>query len=312
MKYKITVFGNKTTTADLIRHLKDDGCDIGLIVTLSKEAEASKDISGADDIEHLAQSLAIPVYATKDYRLNSETDKKFFSDNMFDIGICTGWQRLLPKHVLAAFPIGIFGFHGSCWKFPHGRGRSPLNWSMRLGGSKIYHNCFKYIDAADAGEVFNTTEFAISPFDSIASVQFKALLDMKMVSSRLLRQYESGTIKTIPQPGGAAITLPKLAPLDGQIKFSAMSLTEILDLINATSKPFPGAFAILPATQDTLRIWRAIPFEFPEVPPAKPGEVLDTSLGQVLIACTGGLLLAVDYEFIPASGADLAPGLRFA
>jgi UDP-4-amino-4-deoxy-L-arabinose formyltransferase/UDP-glucuronic acid dehydrogenase (UDP-4-keto-hexauronic acid decarboxylating) len=291
MKYNVTVFGNKTTTADLIRHLTNDGHDIGLVVTLSTESEASKDIAGADDIAKLAEALSIPVHVTQDYKLKSETDKTFFADNDFGIGICTGWQRLLPKHVIEAFPAGVFGFHGSCWKFPHGRGRSPLNWSMRLGGNTIYHNCFRYVEEADAGEVFNTTEFPISPFDSISSVQFKALLDMKLVSGKLLKQYESGKVAAVRQADGAAIMLPKLGPPDGLIRFAGMSRAEI------------------------LRIWRAIPFDFPfdcNARDSKTGAVIDSSLGQTLIKCVDGYLLATDADFVSASKeVHLGPGLQF-
>lgn len=312
MKYKTTVFGNKTTTADLIRHLRKEGHAIDLVVTLSSEGKSGHDISGADDVETLARALGIAVYATGDYRLKTESDKKFFAENEFGIGLCTGWQRLLPAHVLAAFPDGVFGFHGSCWPFPDGRGRSPLNWSMRKGGDKVYHNCFKYVAAADAGEVFNTTEFPISAHDSISSVQFKALLDMKRVSHRLLTQYASGTIRTTAQKDGASIVLEKLTPEDGLIHFSGMPRAEILCLVNATSRPFPGAFART-ASGDILRIWRAVAFDFPGLESAAPGQVVDASLGQVLIACKDGFLLCTDHEFSPAhNDTNLTADLRFA
>lgn len=314
MTYGITLFGNKTTTGDLLRHLTDAGHAIGLVVTLSREVEASKDISGADDIEGVARSLSIPVYVTRDYRLRSPQDREFFATHTFDIGLCTGWQRLLPPHVLAAFPSGIFGFHGSCWRFPDGRGRSPLNWSMRRGGDRIHHNCFRYVAAADAGEVFHTTEFPITPFDSISTVQFKALLDMKRVSERLLTAHRHGAVRTVPQHGAATIVLPKLGPGDGRIRFADLTRAEVLALINATSRPFPGAFAVT-ADGATLRIWRAIPCEFPWGPEdlaATPGRVLDASIGQVLIACTDGPILVVDHDF--EAGSDrgaLRSGVQF-
>lgn len=314
MKHNITIFGNKTTTADLIRYLAGEGHKISLIVTLSKEVEASKDISGADDIETLGRAMSIPVHVTRSYRLLSAEDKLFFKNNEFGIGLCTGWQRLLPKHVLEAFPAGIFGFHGSCWPLPNGRGRSPLNWSMRRGGDRIYHNCFRYVEEADAGEIFNTTEFPITPYDSISSVQFKALLDMKQVSSRLLRQYAAGGVETFAQPGGESQWLPKLGPEDGHIRFGVMPCREILNLINATSRPFPGAFGVADG-QGTLKIWRAAPFDFPcgaEAVAAVPGTVVDCSLGQILIKCLDGFILASDYEFVAAAGeAKVAPGLKF-
>lgn len=314
MNYNITLFGNKTTTANLLRHLTNDGHTIDLVVTLSAEAEATKNICGADNIARVAEDLSIPVYVTQDYALKSEADKKFFAENEFGIGVCTGWQRLLPRHVLKTFPTGVFGFHGSLWEFPRGRGRSPLNWSIRMGGNRIYHNCFKYVEAADAGEVFNTTEFPISKFDSISSVQFKALLDMKQVSSRLLNQYKSNNITTSQQAEGAVSEFQKLGPQDGLIKFSDMACADILNLINATSRPFPGAFAATPDESISLKIWQAIPFEFPfesDMDKPKPGTVIDASLGKTLIKCVDGFLLVTDYDFNSDTDIPLACGLQF-
>ena len=72
----------------------------------------------------------------------SNKDKNFFRTKAFDIGLCTSWQRIIPKDVLSCFRFGVFGWHGSGFEFPNGRGRSPINWSIRLGLNSIFHNCF--------------------------------------------------------------------------------------------------------------------------------------------------------------------------
>lgn len=304
MKYNITLFGNKATTADLARSLVARGHRIDLIVTLAKDVGAAHHIAGSDDLEAVAAELGIAVYATKDYRLLSEEDRSFFAQHTFGIGLCTGWQRLLPEHVLSVFSQGIFGFHGSAWPLPAGRGRSPLNWSIRKGAERVHHNCFRYVGDADAGEIFHTTTFEISALDDIASVQFKALLDMKMVSDRLLHAYEQGSLSTRAQPAGESSWLDKLSPQDGLISFAIMPRRQILDLIRATARPFPGAFA-RSGEGITVRIWRAIPFEFPALGDAfAAGTLVDVALNQLLIACHDGLILVTEYECAaPLNGA---------
>lgn len=302
MRYDVTVFGNHHSTAALIASLIADGLKPDLVVTLSEEARAKVSIaSGASDLADWCRAEGIQVHACKGYRLISEADRAFFAETQFGIGVCTDWQHLLPEHVLDAFEQGVFGFHGSLMPFPNGRGRSPFNWSIRLGGRSIFHNCFKYTPAADDGLVFNTTEIPIGPEDHVADLQFKALMDSRITIRRLLRAHSGGVIPLSPQPTGASVWLPKLTPEDSRLQFAAQGIDAMLDLIRASSRPFAGAFAETEAG-DLVRIWRARHYDGPLDPDwsdATPGTVLVTALGCALIACRDGLLMATELS-VPA------------
>lgn len=297
MRYDVTVFGNHHSTAALIASLIADGLKPDLLVTLSEEARTKVSIaSGAGDLADWCRAQGIEVHACRGYRLISETDRAFFANSRFGIGVCTDWQHLLPEHVLDAFSPGVFGFHGSLMPFPNGRGRSPFNWSIRLGGRSIFHNCFKYTPGADDGLVFNTTEIPIGPDEHVADLQFKALMDSRITIRRLLRAYREGPITLTQQPTGASVWLPKLTPEDSRLQFAAQDLDVILNLIRASSRPFAGAFAET-ETGEQVRIWRAKRYDGPLDPDwrgASPGEVLVTALGGALVACRDGLLMATD------------------
>ena len=55
-----------------------------------------------------------------------------------DIIFCMGWQRLIPEWLLNDLSVGAFGMHGSNKPLPHGRGRSPLNWSL-IQDKNMFH-----------------------------------------------------------------------------------------------------------------------------------------------------------------------------
>ena len=80
------------------------------------------------------------------------------------------------------------------FRFPDGRGRSPINWSIRLGGEKIYHNLFQYNEKADAGSVFETECIPIKPSDLISDVIEKATVHISQSSIRLINSMENNCI----------------------------------------------------------------------------------------------------------------------
>lgn len=311
MRYDITIFGNKETTAGLIRAVMRDGITPDLVVTLGGAARQKTDIAGASDsLADWCRSQGIAVYECESYALNSPADQEFFAKHRFGIGVCTGWQRLIPPVVLAGFDYGIFGFHGSHLRLPGGRGRSPLNWSLRLGGKAVFHNCFRYSEGADEGGIYNTTEIPLEANETIKSLQFKALLDIFATTGRLLRDYRKGSIALTEQPTGETSWLGKLTPADSQLSFATMDFASILGIIKASGRPFAGAFATTP---DGVRaaLWSAAPYTGPveEGWAAAPtGTVLAHALGMALVKCRDGLLLVTEF----VTDADDLTGKRFA
>lgn len=298
MRYERTIFGNKAATKSLIAYLIENGLKPDLAVTLGAAARGGVEIAGgSDDLASWCSERGIRTYECESYKLSSDADRRFFAENSFGIGVSTGWQRLIPAEVLDRFDAGVFGFHGSMMRLPNGRGRSPLNWSLRLDADRVFHNCFRYAAGADDGAVFNTTELPIHPRDTIRILQFKALADIKITTGRLLTQHADGALKLLDQPGGASIWLPKLTPADSLLEFGSMPIDQALAIIRASSRPFAGAVGQIADTDDQIILWDALPYEGPRADAwndAAVGTVLDTAEGLVLVKCIGGELLATD------------------
>lgn len=296
-RYDVTIIGNNRFAAGLVQALIEEGLKPDLVVTLGAEGRRKAQIAGAHgDLADWARSAGIAVFECDGFRMATERDRGFFSSNTFDIGVCTDWQHLIPPEVLSAFAAGIFGFHGSLMEFPNGRGRSPFNWSIRLGGAAIYHNCFRYSERADEGGVFRTTEIPIGPEDDIRLLQLKALVDYRLTIADLIRSYRAGTLALVPQPEAASIWLPKLTPEDSRLQFAAMSITQVLNVIRASSHPFAGAYGET-AAGELLIVWRASRYDGPVDPrwrDAAPGTVVLAALDSVLVKCRDGLLVGTE------------------
>jgi len=125
---KICVFGNKGLTSSLLLHLAEHDYQVSALVSVGDGATDLRLISGYDsNLQNIAENLQIERFACRSYSLNKQSDIDYFHTRNFDLGICLGWQRLIPDEIRATFRHGVFGWHGSMFRFPNGRGRSPIN-----------------------------------------------------------------------------------------------------------------------------------------------------------------------------------------
>ena len=255
---KICVFGNKSATSELLKHLTSNNTRPHTLATLSKESFGKIEISGSDvNICSQAESLGINVYTTDSYGLKNAHDHNFFTKQAFDLGICTGWQRLIPKEILGTFKLGVFGWHGSGFNLPNGRGRSPLNWTIRLGLKEVFHNCFKYAEDADTGHIYETLRFDINEDDYIADVLEKAKAHIKGSSLRLIRDATNGEITLSRQGNYPAIAFPALNEASGKIDPSVFLAKDVINIIRSCSSPFPGSYLYVQDNNTKIRIWKA-------------------------------------------------------
>lgn len=262
---KIAIFGNKTSTEKLIHYLVENHIQIQALIVYQAKSEDVINISGfSSALNKTATKNKIPLIEVDEYALNSDESQEKIIGGNFDLGIVTGWQRLIPTSVLQSFSIGVFGWHGSFLQFPNGRGRSPLNWSIRLGQNEIYHNLFKYDGGADTGDVYETVRFSIEPCDYIADLQSKALAHIKSSSLRLIKDcISSRPLNLSKQANGVAINFPKITPYDGRLQPNRHSAREALNIIRSASHPFPGAF--LESDGCKIIVWRASLDERPDI-----------------------------------------------
>jgi len=255
---RVAVFGNKTSTKELIVYLAEKNMPIKALITFKAGKSEENAISGYSlSLRNIAQEKGIELIEVDDYSLKSEELQKKIIDQKFDLGLVTGWQRLIPLNILKSFSFGVFGWHGSFLKFPNGRGRSPLNWSLRLGEKVIYHNFFQYDEGADTGGLYETYKFAIEPSDYISDVQGKALSHMKTSALKLIQNYLCDKpMKLLQQPKGVAIEFPKINPTDGLLQPTCHTVDQALNIIRSSSRPFPGAFLGEKGCKKII-VWRA-------------------------------------------------------
>jgi methionyl-tRNA formyltransferase len=292
--YKIVLFGVKETTKIIATYMHQQGIDIDLMISIDQTLAKKNLIADYADLRMTAQKVGAQYYCAKDYGLQRDV-QDFFQYHSFEIGIVYGWQRLIPSEVIASFKQGIFGFHASPQRLPKGRGRSPLNWGLILGKTHMYNHCFRYVDKADAGDIFSAIRFAINPQDTILTLIYKSLLISKKEIIRLVQDIEMGSLKLTPQRG-CPYFFNKRTAEDGLINFATDSTRDIVNLIRGVTKPFPGAFCYTTQGKKII-IWEAWSFDhLLDFSQYQPGAVIDNIYNMPVVKTTDGSIILKQYE----------------
>ena len=289
MKYKIVLFGVKSSTNKIISAFKDN---IDLVVTLDDKSKEKYHISGVDDVYNKAIKNDIKVHCIDDYTLSKDID--FFENNSFDLGLVHGWQRIIPKKILNRFRYGVYGFHGSPKYLPFGKGRSPMNWSLIQNYKQIYNHLFRYNSKPDDGGVYSITKFEINRYDTIESLLIKSMITAIRDFSKLIKDYKNNNIKLNPQSDLEETFFEKRVPKDGKINLSN-DTQDIYNLIRGVTKPFPGAF--LYKNNSKVIIWEAYPFDkYLDFDEYKLGEIIQIIDDKFILKLKDNTILVKNFE----------------
>ncbi len=296
MNYKLCLIGAKDTTLRMASYLCEHISKPDCIISINESSVNTDSIAGFSSLDSFATTEQISIFKVSDYAMTDAKTRRFFSENTFELGICVGWQRLIPKYVLDTFSMGIFGFHGSCAYLPYGRGRSPMNWSIIKGDERFILNLFRYDEHADSPNIFSKRMFEINEHDSIRTLQYKSLLCSYDMVKDLWQAYTQNNISITSTSKDFDSVYAKRTPSDGKIDFTTRT-REIYNLIRGVSKPFPGAFAYLNHAKGSIvRIWDAVPFDsIIDFSSYRVGELVELFDRQAVVRTLDGSLLIKDY-----------------
>lgn len=291
---KIVICGCTETGVDVLNYLLDHQIKIAYIVSLTESQSIKYKVSGYCSFEDISKKYKIPIYYPKEYSLKTEDDLEFFNKNVFDILILGGWQRLIPEEILNTLKIGGIGSHGSSELLPHGKGRSPVNWSLIEGKKRYILPLFLMTPGIDDGDIVDYDMCDINEWDTCRTLYYKISILQKTMLKKLIPKLASGNFIRIPQKGESTF-YPKRNPEDGLINWNK-TVFEIYDFIRALTKPYPGAFSDIEG--NPIYMWKAQPFDTRlHYPYAQKGEIVEKfPNGDFLINCKSGLLLVTEYD----------------
>ena len=214
------------------------------------------------------------------------------------------WITKLSPNLLSIFLLGVYNAHAG--DLPKYRGNACPNWEIINGEDHIGLCVHEMIEELDAGDVVLRDRLKLNDQSYISDVSKWIHQRVPSLFVKLANGPELLKSTSTPQPADPKDILrwyPR-RPEDSEIRWSDTALN-ILRLIRASSRPFPGAYTVLENFQK-VTIWRAAIEDPVGAFSAVPGQVCYQHDNDPVIACGKGLLRLTDVKIDGCSSSDLA------
>jgi methionyl-tRNA formyltransferase len=287
---KIAIIGRTEILYETAQLLQQEGHTITCILTNKEAPEYTKT---AADFEQLAFSLSVPFANTAQIK----NAMSMLQATGSEIGVSFNYSGVIPKEITDLFPLGILNAHGG--DLPRYRGNACQAWAILNGEDKIGLCIHRMIGGElDSGDIIARDYFAIDHNTKVADA-------WKWLNQRIPHLFLQATNQLYKDPSyileiqsknpqDAHRCYPRM-PEDGRINWQ-QSAVQILRLINASNKPYGGAFCNYEGGK--FVIWDAELVEEFENFCAVPGQITLIGRGCVEVACGEGKLRILSAEYV--------------
>jgi methionyl-tRNA formyltransferase len=187
----------------------------------------------------LALRYRIPYYETND--INNEKYRKVLENEQLDLGIALLWLNTIDSNVIELFKHGILNLHAG--DLPRYRGNACQTWAILNGETKIGVTCHLMRGGElDSGPICRKSYIEIKPSDNVGELQIRAEETGVELVLETVNDFISGKITLTEQDESQALFCFPRLPRDGEIDWNG-SAENILRLIRAANKPYPGAYS---------------------------------------------------------------------
>jgi methionyl-tRNA formyltransferase len=291
----LLAIGRSRLLLDSVEHLAAQGHEFGVVVTAPANAE--HDV-GPVEFEQLAQRLGSEFLLTTS--VGSPDLREAVERRGVTAGVTVNWQYVLPQDFLDLLPDSLLNLH--LGNLPDYKGNATVNWAIINGENEIHANIHRIVSDLDAGDVIARHRIPIDGSTYVGDVLDEATRVAPALFAEALRRLEADPAAYVVAGSREGLRCYPRLPQDGVIDWTR-PVQDVLRLVRASSRPYPGAFSYL--GERRVVVWRARPAS-PADFLAVPGHVLgaDPSTGTLRVACGDG---AVDLEEVWVDGAAVAP-----
>lgn len=248
----IALIGRTEIMYDLIDILRDNGHHIVLISTSKAAPEYLKT---EKDFELKANEIGVKfLYAPK---INTAENIDFIKQcGHIDIAISVNHTSIVQQEVIDLFPLGVLNIHGG--DLPRYRGNACQAWAIINGENRIGLCVHKMEGGSlDSGDII-VREYMNISIDTKVTECWNWIVErapfMFLEALKLLEQDKDFVLQKQSKNTQDILRCYPRNPLDGRICWSE-NREMILRLINASNKPYAGAFCFFKNMK--LIIWDA-------------------------------------------------------
>lgn len=279
---RIAIIGRTEILYNVALQLYEDGHQIVCIITSQEAPEYTRKSS---DFRELADSWQIPFAQGGPIAKYAE----LLGAAQADIAVSINYTGVVPQSVIDLFPLGVLNAHGG--DLPRYRGNACQAWAIINGEERIGLCIHKMIGGElDSGDIIAREYFAINHNTKVTRVWEWMLSRTPALILQAIQKLEANPSFVLEQQSkdsSVALRCYPRMPEDARIDWRRAAI-DVLRLINASNKPYVGAFCFL--DHQTVIIWDAQLADDAEIFCAVPGQITKLGNGFVDVACGSGKL----------------------
>jgi methionyl-tRNA formyltransferase len=297
---RVAIVGRTEILYDAALLLCKSGHEVVCIVTAKEAPEYTRT---ARDFRSLAEAWGIAF--AQGPRISEYVD--LLRDAQAEIAVSMNYTGVVPQDVIDLFPLGILNAHGG--DLPRYRGNACQAWAILNGEDRIGLCIHRMIGGElDSGDIIARDYLPIDLTTKVTQA-WNWMVDrtpalMLEAVEQLARDPDYVLERQSKNPADALRCYPR-RPEDGRIDWNRHPI-EILRLVNASNKPYSGAYCNYEGRR--LLIWDAALIGDDEVYCAIPGQVTAIADSYILVACGNGKLKIKKVQF---QGEDECPPSRY-
>lgn len=287
---KIAIIGRTEILYETLELLIKKGHEVPLIIT-SKEAPEYRKTS--KDFEVLANKICAKYIYTNTL---DEYKDEIRAANC-EIAVSLNYSSIISQDVIDLFPLGVLNAHGG--DLPKYRGNACQAWAILNGEDKIGLCIHSMIGGeVDSGYIIEREYLDITTNTKVTKCwrwMAERIPTMFLNSAQKLAKDKKYILEKQSKNYKDALRCYPRTPEDGKIDWMKSNI-EILRLVNASNKPYSGAYCFF--ENKKMIIWDAEIYEDNEIYLSEPRQVLTINKdGSIIVATGNGKLKINEVEF---------------
>lgn len=240
--------------------------------------------------KRMAIALSLPILQPLKIR---RTEELSLIENLSaDLIVVMAYGQILPKALLEMPSLACLNLHASI--LPRHRGAAPIQAAILAGDQMTGVTVMYMAEGLDTGDILLTRSLPIRRRETAGSLHDRLAKLGPEALAPALDLILSQQAPRIPQDKSQASYAPKLESESGIINWSQDCWH--LDRLVRAMDPWPGAFTLVHAADDTVRkfkVHRALPIHRFA---GKPGVVIQVGTRGIVVACGNGALLLLEVQ----------------
>ena len=283
---KVAIIGRTEILYETVELFLKNGYEIALIITSKEAPEYTKT---SKDFEELTKKIGAKYIYTN--RLDECKEEIRKAD--CEIAVSLNYSSIISQDVIDLFSLGVLNAHGG--DLPRYRGNACQAWAIINGEEKIGLCIHSMIGGeVDSGNIIDREYLDIDINTKVTRCwewMAQRIPEMFLNSVQKLQKDSSYVLEVQSKDPKDALRCYPRIPEDGKIDWNKSNV-EILRLINASNKPYGGAYCFY--EDKKLIIWDAELFEDDEIYLSEVGQVANIEKDGSIILITGNGKLKIN------------------